>query len=97
MRGRIVSLYASQRYAAVALSLSTRHLVVDHLQEAAGDREAGLLAAAVDAQRAGAEQRHQRRVAAQDAQAAVVRRRDHLVGLALAEEKALTLPAIELG
>ena len=47
------------------------HGVVDHLQEPAGDGEARLLAAVVDAQSAGAQQRHQRRVAAQDAQAAV--------------------------
>ena len=46
--------------------------VVHHLQEAAGDGEALLLAAVVDVRCAGAEQRHQRRVAAQDA----VRRRN---------------------
>ena len=46
-----------------------RHGVVDDLQEAAGHGEALLLAAVVDAQRASAEQRHQRRVAAEDAQA----------------------------
>ena len=49
------------------------HGVVDHLQEPAGDGEALLLAAVVDAQRSRAEQRHQRRVTVPDAERAVVR------------------------